>query len=84
MNKRNREVDDKGGSTLARWGLQGERELNLCNTEKQQRKGGKPHTESTETLALSHTQTHPLSLPTQLSERPVLAFSHLHASGIHV
>ena len=56
MNKRNREVNDKGDSILARWRLQGERELNLCNTEKQQRKGGKTsHREHARSL--SHTNS---------------------------
>ena len=84
MDKRNREVNDKRGFNLARWRLQEERELNLCTQKDNREKRGKPHTESTQTLALSHTLTHSLSLPTQLSEIPVLAFSHLHVSGIHV
>ena len=85
MNKRNREVNDKGDSILARWRLQEERELNLCNRESNREKGGKTHTERTQALALSHSLTYSLSLPTQLSERPVLAFSHLACiGGIHV
>ena len=86
MDKGNRGVNDKGDLILARWRLQEERELNLCNTKKKQRKRGETtHRENTDTRSLTHTNSHTLSLPTQLSERPVFAFSHLaYIGGIHV
>jgi hypothetical protein len=54
MNKRNREVDNKGDSIPARWGLQGERELNLC-TQKSNREKGENHTQRAHRHSLSHT-----------------------------
>ena len=54
MDKRNREVNDKGDSILARWRLQEERELNLCNRESNREKGGN-HTQREHRHSLSHT-----------------------------
>ena len=66
----NRDSIDRAG-----WRLQEEREVNLCNKKK---RGEKNHTD---THSLTLTNSLSLSLPTQLSGRPVLAFSHLVCIG---
>ena len=78
VHERNRGWTTKGFSWYNRVEItRGERGKSL-----QQRKGGKKnHTKRTQTLALSHSLSHSLSPPTQLSGRPVLAFSHLACIG---